>query len=106
MNIAEIAQELTRRLTRLFLRDENDRRPIFGTNDKLQNDPHFKDYLTFGEYFDGDTGRQAGAMHQTGWTALVAKLLQPRRTHPVAEAPIPAKNGKKPTKAKTSKKVK
>jgi hypothetical protein len=100
LNLSEIAQELTRRLTGLFLRDEKGRRPIFGANDKMQNDPHFKDYLTFGEYFDGDNGRQVGAMHQTGWTALVAKLLQPRRTEETEKTNAPAKSVKKPAKAK------
>jgi hypothetical protein len=75
-----VAEELSRRLTRLFLRDEHGRRPAFGTCEKLQTDPHFRDYLLFHEYFDGDTGRGLGASHQTGWTGLVAKLLQPRRT--------------------------
>jgi hypothetical protein len=79
VTIEEVAEELTRRLTRLFLRDEHGRRAIFGDHAKLQTDPHFRDYLTFPEYFHGDTGRGCGAMHQTGWTGLVAKLLRPRR---------------------------
>jgi len=69
---------LTHRLTRLFLRDEHGRRPLHGTNAKLQSDPHFQDYITFHEYFHGDTGAGLGSSHQTGWTALIAKLLQPR----------------------------
>lgn len=79
MTILQVSQELTRRLTRLFLRDENGRRPALGDNEKLQTDPHFRDYLPFFEYFHGDTGRGCGAAHQTGWTGLIAKLLQPRR---------------------------
>jgi hypothetical protein len=79
VTIEEVAEELTRRLTRLFLRDELGRRPIFGDHAKLQTDPHFRDYLTFPEYFHGDSGRGCGAMHQTGWTGLLAKLLRPRR---------------------------
>ncbi|MBL8796001.1 MAG: glucosidase [Planctomycetia bacterium] len=79
LTIRQIADELTRRLTRLFLRDEHGRRPIFGDCAKMQNDPHFRDYLLFYEYFHGDNGRGVGAAHQTGWTALIAKLLQPRR---------------------------
>ena len=51
----------------------------FGQHPRLQTDPHFRDYVLFYEYFHGDTGRGVGASHQTGWTALVAKLLQPRR---------------------------
>jgi hypothetical protein len=79
MTIEDVSIELTKRLTRLFLRDDKGRRPIFGENTKLQTDPHFRDYLVFPEYFHGDTGRGCGAMHQTGWTGLVAKLLRPRR---------------------------
>jgi hypothetical protein len=79
VTIIDVAHELTRRLTRLFLRDEHGRRPVFGPNEKLQTDPQFRDYLPFHEYFHGDTGCGLGAAHQTGWTGLVAKLLQPRR---------------------------
>jgi hypothetical protein len=79
ITINEVAQELTRRLTRIFLRDPDGRRPVFGGYEKLQTDPHFRDYIFFHEYFHGDTGRGVGASHQTGWTGLVAKLLQPRR---------------------------
>lgn len=77
--ILEVANELSKRLTRLFLRDEKGKRPVFGDNDKFQNDPHFRDYILFHEYFHGDDGRGIGASHQTGWTGIVAKLLQPRR---------------------------
>jgi hypothetical protein len=66
-------------LTGLFLRDESGRRPCLGDHPKLQYDPHFRDYLPFHEYFHGDDGRGLGASHQTGWTGLVAKLVQPRR---------------------------
>jgi hypothetical protein len=78
VTIDEAARELTRRLTRIFLRGPDGRRPVFGESEKLQNDPHFRDYIRFSEYFDGDTGRGLGAEHQTGWTALVAKLFLPR----------------------------
>jgi hypothetical protein len=61
----------------LFLRDSQGRRPVFGDCEKFQTDPHFKDYLQFHEYFHGDTGRGLGASHQTGWTGLIANLLQP-----------------------------
>ncbi|GAB2794097.1 hypothetical protein HNQ93_003832 [Hymenobacter luteus] len=76
--LLEISQALTERLTRLFLRDANGRRPCFGPSQQLQQDPHFRDYLLFHEYFHGDTGQGLGASHQTGWTGLIAKLLQPR----------------------------
>jgi hypothetical protein len=79
MTIAEAAGELSRRLTRIFLKDANGRRPVLAGHPKSQNDPHFRDHVLFHEYFDGDSGRGVGASHQTGWTGLVAKLLQPRR---------------------------
>ncbi len=77
--LLEIANELSQRLTRLFLRDQNGRRPVFGDVEKFQTDPHFRDHILFYEYFHGDSGRGVGASHQTGWTGVVAKLLQPRR---------------------------
>jgi hypothetical protein len=79
LNISQIANALAKRLTRNFLRDEHGRRAAFGENAKLQTDPHFRDYLQFHEYFHGDNGRGVGAAHQTGWTGLIAKLLQPRK---------------------------
>ncbi|MDY3559103.1 glucosidase [Gemmata sp. JC673] len=79
ITVQEAGVEITRRLTRLFLRDVNGHRPCFGKYDKLQDDPHFRDYLLFHEFFHGDHGAGLGANHQTGWTALVAKLLVPRR---------------------------
>jgi hypothetical protein len=78
VSLVEVANDLTRRLTRLFLRDDDGRRPVFGNHAKLQSDPWFRDHLLFYEYFNGDNGSGMGASHQTGWTALVAKLLQPR----------------------------
>ena len=79
VTILDIANELSKRLTRIFLKDENGKRPVFEYNKKIQTDPHFRDYVLFHKYFHGDTGRGVGASHQTGWTGLVAKLLQPRR---------------------------
>ncbi|HEX6144506.1 MAG TPA: hypothetical protein VFZ01_17440 [Geminicoccaceae bacterium] len=79
VTIEAVAEELSRRLCRLFLRDGNGRRACLGDHPKLQHDPHFKDHILFYEYFHGDNGRGVGASHQTGWTGLVAKLLQPRR---------------------------
>ncbi len=74
ITIDQAADELAQRLKSLFLRDEAGRRPIYGDNEKLQTDPHFKDYILFYEYFNGDTGEGLGASHQTGWTSLVALL--------------------------------
>ena len=76
MNLSQIAAELSRRLSRLFLRDDQGRRPVFGGAGKFQSDPNFRDHILFYEYFNGDNGAGLGASHQTGWTALVAKLLQ------------------------------
>jgi len=76
MHLGEVAAQLSRRLSRLFLRDDQGRRPVFGSTEKYQTDPHFRDYPLFYEYFHGDNGAGIGASHQTGWTALVAKLLQ------------------------------
>jgi hypothetical protein len=76
MTLREVAAELSRRLSGLFLRGQHGRRPVFGSHEKFQQDPDWRDLLLFYEYFDGDTGAGVGASHQTGWTALVAKLLQ------------------------------
>ena len=73
--LAEVADELSRRLSRIFLRDASGRRPCFGGTRLLQEDPHFRDHLLFHEYFHGDEGAGVGANHQTGWTGLVAALL-------------------------------
>jgi Glycosyl hydrolase family 63 C-terminal domain len=81
LTLHEIADEISKRLSKLFLRDANGKRPVFGSNEILQNDPYFNNYILFHEYFHGDTGKGLGASHQTGWTGLIAKLLQPRRDH-------------------------
>jgi hypothetical protein len=74
--LGQVAQELSRRLTTIFLRDEQDRRAVFGDNATFQNDAQWRDYIPFYEYFHGESGRGVGASHQTGWTAVVANLLQ------------------------------
>jgi hypothetical protein len=79
LTLEEVAAELSQRLSRLFLRDAAGRRAVFGDDERLQRDPHFRDHLLFHEYFHGDNGRGVGASHQTGWTGLIAKLLMPRR---------------------------
>jgi hypothetical protein len=76
MTLWEVAAEISRRLSRIFLRDERGRRPVYGGLEKFQSDPHWRDHLLFHEYFHGDDGAGLGASHQTGWTGLVAKLLQ------------------------------
>lgn len=72
----EVAAELSRRLTHIFLRDHTGRRPVFGNTSKFQDDPLWRDAIPFYEYFHGDNGTGLGASHQTGWTGLVAKLIQ------------------------------
>ncbi len=81
--LPEIAGELAKRLTRLFLRGADGRRPVLGADDRLQTDPAFRDHVPFHEYFHGDTGAGLGASHQTGWTGLVALLLFPDPGHAV-----------------------
>jgi Enoyl-(Acyl carrier protein) reductase len=75
MNLFEVAQEITKRLTRIFLRDESRRRPVFGGAEKFQCDPNWRDNLLFYEYFHGDNGAGIGASHQTGWTGVIAGLI-------------------------------
>jgi hypothetical protein len=72
----EVTTDLSYRLIRIFLKDENGRRPMYGDREKLQSDPHWRDLILFHEYFHGDSGVGLGASHQTGWTGLVAKLIQ------------------------------
>jgi hypothetical protein len=79
LTLNEIADEIRHRLTKLFLRNNDGIRPALGANEKMQCDPQFNNYILFYEYFHGDTGKGLGASHQTGWTGLIAKLLQPRR---------------------------
>jgi hypothetical protein len=76
VHLADAAAELSARLVRLFLPDASGRRPCHGDQTRFADDPHWRDLILFHEYFHGDTGRGCGASHQTGWTALVARLLQ------------------------------
>jgi Glycosyl hydrolase family 63 C-terminal domain len=76
MNLWEVAEEISRRMSHIFLKDSDGRRPVFGASEKYQTDKHFRDHVLFYEYFHGDNGSGLGASHQTGWTGLVAKLLQ------------------------------
>ena len=76
MNLWEVSQEISARLTRIFIRDSKNKRPSYGAIGKFQNDPHWQNLILFYEYFHGDNGAGIGANHQTGWTGLVAKLIQ------------------------------
>ncbi|GAO44497.1 MGH1-like glycoside hydrolase domain-containing protein [Flavihumibacter petaseus] len=78
LTLDQVADELSQRLLRIFRKDTSGKRPVYGDYQLLQDDPQFRDYLLFYEYFHGDNGRGVGASHQTGWTGLVAKLLHPR----------------------------
>ncbi len=77
--VLEVAKEISDRLTRIFLRDPSTgsgRRPVYGGTEKFQSDPNWRDYVLFYEYFHGDNGAGLGASHQTGWTGVVAKMIQ------------------------------
>jgi hypothetical protein len=76
MNLYEVASDLGRRLTAIFLKDEAGYRPVFGDAQKFQTDPHWRDHLLFYEYFHGDTGQGIGASHQTGWTGAIARIMK------------------------------
>jgi hypothetical protein len=76
LTLQEVAAELSHRLTSIFLRDSQGRRAVHGGVEKFQHDPHWRDLILFYEYFHGDNGAGIGASHQTGWTGLVANLLQ------------------------------
>jgi hypothetical protein len=75
MTLFEVAQELTHRLAGTFLRDADGRRPVYGGAAKFQEDPHWRDLILFYEYFHGDNGAGLGASHQTGWTGVIAPLI-------------------------------
>jgi hypothetical protein len=92
LTISQVADELTRRLLKIFQLDENGGRPVYNGNPKLRRDPHFRDLILFHEYFHGDTGRGVGASHQTGWTGLIAALIGTPHTtaaHSIAETSTP-----------------
>jgi hypothetical protein len=76
MNLFEVSKEIADRLTRIFTLDEQNRRPVFGGSEKFQTDPHWRDHLLFYEYFHGDNGAGLGAGHQTGWSGVIAKIIQ------------------------------
>jgi hypothetical protein len=76
MNLFEVAREIANRLKQIFLRDKSGRRAVYGGTEKFQTDPQWKDYILFHEYFHGDNGAGLGASHQTGWTGVVAKLIE------------------------------
>lgn len=79
----EVSQEISSRLTSIFLRDGKGRRPVYGGTEKFQTDPHWRDHILFYEYFHGDNGAGLGASHQTGWTGIVARLIH---THGLLDA--------------------
>jgi hypothetical protein len=86
MTLYQVAEEITRRLSAVFLRDEHGRRPVFGGARKFQEDPHWRDLILFYEYFHGDNGAGIGASHQTGWTGVIARIMHLFATSTAAEA--------------------
>jgi hypothetical protein len=76
MNLFDVSKEITSRLAKIFLRDDQGRRAVYGGTEKFQSDPYWRDLILFYEYFHGDNGAGLGASHQTGWTGLIARLLQ------------------------------
>lgn len=92
-NLNEVSEKISNRLCNLFLKDENGNRPFNGGVEKFNQDPYFKDYILFNEYFNGDTGKGLGASHQTGWTSTVTKMLQPRNILSTLNKEILNKNG-------------
>jgi hypothetical protein len=105
LTLDDIASNIARRLIRIFLRDESNsnRRAVFGGNDYFQNDPHWRDYIPFHEYFHGDIGAGIGASHQTGWTALIAELIQQCGRDAPAEKSATSKRSTTASKSGTSK---
>jgi len=81
MNLFEVAREISKRLVSIFVRDSKGHRPFYGSCERFQTDPHWRDHLIFPEYFHGDTGHGVGANHQTGWTGLVATLIELSGSH-------------------------
>jgi hypothetical protein len=81
MNLSEVLQEIARRLTNIFLRDEKGQRGVYGGTSKFQTDPHWKDLILFYEYFHGDNGAGIGASHQTGWTGAIAMIFHMFAVH-------------------------
>jgi len=75
LTLFEVAKEISRRLAGIFLRDASGKRPVYGGTKKFQEDPHWKDYILFYEYFHGDNGSSLGASHQTGWTGIIARAI-------------------------------
>ena len=75
MTLYEVAEEIARRVVKIFVRDEHGRRPVHGGTRKFQEDPHWRDHLLFYEYFHGDNGAGLGASHQTGWTGIIARAM-------------------------------
>ena len=75
MNLYQVAENISKRLSGIFLKNEKGERPVYGGTRKFQDDPHWKDYILFYEYFHGDNGAGIGASHQTGWTGVIARSM-------------------------------
>ena len=93
MTLFEVAREIAMRLARIFLRDADGRRAVFGSTEKFQTGPHWQDHILFYEYFHGDNGAGIGASHQTGWSGLVATLIEIFRSLDAAQILAAGKKG-------------
>ncbi|HXV27483.1 MAG TPA: glucosidase [bacterium] len=92
LNLWEVAQEISMRMTKLFMKDRDGKRPVFGTYERFNQDPHWRDYVPFHEYFHGDYGWGVGASHQTGWTGVVAKMIQQYGEYCCGKKPVHKKS--------------
>jgi len=86
MTLYQVAEEISRRLSQIFLKDKNERRPVYGSTGKFQQDPDWNEHILFYEYFHGDNGAGIGASHQTGWTGSVAFLIKLFGSHDMAQS--------------------
>ena len=98
LTLWQVAEDISRRLSRIFLNDDEGRRPVFGRAEPFQGDPNWHDLIPFHEYFNGDTGAGIGASHQTGWTALVAKLLQQSGAHHESDRSAAGQSQQRPSR--------
>jgi len=99
LTLKDVAREVEARVAQIFLADSKGRRPCHGTIRQFIEDAHWRDYVLFYEYFHGDIGRGCGASHQTGWTALITRMLWdlPRPSQPASTLPKPVRAAKKTT---------
>ena len=103
MTLHEVLIEISQRLTRIFLKDKEGKRAVYGDSETFQNDPHWRDHILFYEYFDADSGTGIGASHQTGWTGIIATIMNLMHTVDAASVSQDGLNAFIGTLAATSK---